>query len=384
MTKDMINLINTINEKKENVKELVGKDMIDEAKVAKAELVALQDKFDLLKDIEDEQIAAAEDKSHIAKETDVDPIHAFAQAARNGFRNSALDYPNEGTNSQGGYTVPEDIQTRINKFKEDRFSLETLIKTTPVTTSSGRRVYQTRAQHTGFAQVAEAGKIAQKAAPTFSVINYAIQKYAGYLPVTNELLADSDANIANVLIEWLGEEDIATRNNIILTKLGTLDATDLANIDGIKYAVNVTLGQKFAGNVRIVTNDDGLNYLDTLKDGNSNYLLKPSMDPSKPMERRLAVGTTNIPIVVVPNEILASGSTGSGNSKKAVMPFFVGDMQEALTIFDRQKVSIMQSNTASVTDFNAFEQDMTLFRAIERLDCQFIDNTAVVHGTITA
>lgn len=378
MTKEVIEMINKINAKKTEVKDFVGKDLIEEAKVAKAELQELQDKFDLLKDIEAEQNIDAEDRAHSPKEAEYDPIHELANAARHGFMNDVA-YPNEGTPGQGGYTVPQDIQTKINEFKQDRFSLETLVETVGVTAPTGSRVYQTRANHTGFSQVAEAGAIGQVAAPEFTLINYAVSKYAGYLPVTNELLADSDANIASVIIKWLGEEDIATRNNIILTKLAALTTKDLANLDGIKHALNVDLGAKFIGSSSIITNDDGFNYLDTLKNGQSEYLLKPSMDPTKPMERRLAVGATTIPVVVVPNAVLAS----SKKSGKAVMPFYIGDLKEAITIFDRKKVVIDNSTTASVSGFNAFEQDMTLFRAIERLDCQFIDQTAVVAGTIT-
>ena len=379
--KDLLNLVDAINAKKAEVKDFVEKDLLDEAKVAKEELITMQDKFNIMKDmVEEPEEREIPTNVQEVQTQDVDPIHAFAEAARRGFKNDALAYSNEGTASQGGYTVPQDIQTKINKFKEARFNLESLVTTTPVSTSSGSRIYQTRASHTGFASVAEAGKIAQKAAPTFSQITYAIAKYAGYLPVTNELLADSDANIANTIIEWLGEEDIATRNAIILAALADINETDLANLDGIKTAVNVTLGQAFAGSVQIVTNDDGFNYLDQLKNGQSEYLLKPSMDPTKPLERRLAVGATTIPVVVVPNAVLAS----TKKNNKDVMPFYIGDFKDAVTIFDRQKISIMQSNTASVTDFNAFEQDLTIFRAIERLDCKLIDSSAVVRGTITA
>lgn len=376
MSKDVIALNAKIKDKVDEVKALCADDQIEEAKVAKAELEEMQAKLDILRDVDFEDVAEVEEKANVIH-TDVDPIHAFAEAARRGFRNDTA-YPNEGTASQGGYTVPQDIQTRINKFKEDKFALESLVRNIPVTAPTGRRVFQTRAQHTGFSSVAEAAAIGQVAAPQFTVVNYAVTKYGGYLPVTQELLEDSDENIAQVLIEWLGEEDIATRNNIILSKLSTLNKTNLSNLDGIKHAVNVTLGQKFAGSVRIVTNDDGFNYLDTLKNGDSEYLLKPSMDPTKPLERRLAVGSSIIPVTVVPNAVLESGTSGG----KAVMPFFIGDLYEALAIFDRKKLNIMQSNTASVTGFNAFEQDMTLFRGIERLDSQFIDSDAVVYGTI--
>lgn len=60
-----------------------------------------------------------------------------------------------------------------------------------------------------------------------------------------------------------------------------------------------------------------------------------------------------------------------------------GDAKEGVKVFDRQKISILASNTASVTGFNAYEQDMTLFRGILRLDVKAKDAEALVNGVIT-
>lgn len=200
------------------------------------------------------------------------------------------------------------------------------------------------------------------------------------MPVTSELLADSDAKITNTLIEWLGEEDIATRNRLILALMQTGDASELANLDGIKKAINVTLGSAFKNSSKIITNDDGLNWLDTLKDSNGHYLLKPSMDPASPIKHQLAVGATNIPIMTVPNSILPSNVA---TSKKRGIPMICGDAKEGIKIFDRQQISILASNTASVTGFNAYENDMTLFRGILRLDTKAKDAKALVNGVVT-
>ena len=48
-------LLNQINAKKIEVQDLVDQDKIEEAKTAKAELQKLQDKFDLLKEVEDSE-----------------------------------------------------------------------------------------------------------------------------------------------------------------------------------------------------------------------------------------------------------------------------------------------------------------------------------------
>lgn len=372
MDKRLVDLLDQINAKKAEIQNLIAEDKLEDAKEAKKDLDSLQDKFNLLKDTIDAEEDPEMEKTKVTQEP-VDSIKAFADAARHGFRNAATDPANETTPADGGYTVPQDIQTRINKFKEARFSLENLVSVEGVTAPTGRRTYIARANHTGFSLVAEQGAIGKSAIPQFTPISYAIKKYAGYLPVTNELLADSDANIANTLIEWLGEEDIATKNSLIIAALKTKTKVTMTDLDDIKTAINVTLGQAFAGSVRIVTNDDGLNYLDTLKDdGGVRYLLSPDMDPDSPFRMRLAVGATTIPVVVVPNSILATDQTDG-------IPFFVGDFKEAVKIFDRQQLNIMTSNVASVTGFNAFEQDMTLFRAIERLDCKVQDTGAWVY-----
>jgi len=162
---------------------------------------------------------------------------------------------------------------------------------------------------------------------TSKLVEYAVKKYAGYMPVTSELLADSDANITAVLTKWLAEEDIAIKNAQILTAIGTKAETDLKNLDGIKKAVNVTLGAAYAGGVAIVTNDDGLNYLDTLVDKQGRYLLSP--DFQNPMQMVLAVGARKIPVKVVPNTILAT--------KTNKIPFIVGDLKEAVEISQELK-----------------------------------------------
>lgn len=389
MNKKLLALLNKINEQKQKVADLANDGKLDEARAAKEELKKMQDKFDLLKDVLDQEPAepTTEPTNQGTEPSGMHPVninknhavHDFADAARHLFKNVAKANT-EGTDADGGYTVPDDIRTEINRYREAKFSLQSLVDTEPVGTNSGRRTYQSRANHTGFALVAEGGKIANVAGPTFEVIEYMIKKYAGWMPVTNELLADSDTNITNTLIEWLGEEDIATRNRLILGLIRGEEKTEMKVLDDIKKAINVTLGAAFKNSSKIITNDDGLNWMDTLKDSNGHYLLKPNMDQTSPFKQQLAVGATNIPIMVVPNSVLPSDVA---TAKKRGIPMICGDAKEGIKVFDRQKISILASNTASVTGFNAYENDMTLFRGILRLDAKTKDAKALVNGVIT-
>lgn len=387
MNKKLLELLNQINTKKQEVIDLANAGKIEEAKKAKEELKTMQDKFDLLKDmLEPENFNPENSNPETGVSGGVKPVnvnynhavHDFAEAARYLFKNASSS--NEGTKADGGYTVPEDIKTEINRYREAEFSLQSLVDTEKVTTDSGRRTYQSRKSHTGFNLVTEGAKIKGVEPPKFATIEYTIKKYSGWLPVTNELLADSDANITNTLIEWLGKEDTATRNRLILEIMQGVTATALKNLDDIKKVINVTLGSAFSATSKIVTNEDGLNWMDNLKDTTGRYLLKPNMDQTSPIKYQLAVGATNIPIVVVPKEILKSDTT---TAKKRGIPILCGDTKEAVKVFDRQKLSILGSNTASVTDFNAYEQDMTLFRGILRMDVVKKDEKAFVNGVIT-
>lgn len=380
MNKKLLELLDKINAKKEEVKNLVDAEKLEDAQAAKEELKNLQKQFDLLKDLEDEDLAAIQQK--VTKGTvkpageDKDSVKAFADAARQGFR--MTNAMNEGTPADGGYTVPEDIQTRINTYREARFSLINLVDVEHVTTNKGSRTFKKRSQQTGFQKVAEGGKIQAKDTPQFERMSYEVAKYAGYFALTNELLADSDAAITAVLTEWIGNESRVTRNNIIRAVINQKEVTELTGLDDIKKALNVTLGSAFKSTSRIVTNDDGLQYLDTLKDSDGKYLLQPN--PADPMQLRLCAGATIVPVSVIPNADFPSDVATAGKRK---IPVVIGDLKEGIKFFDRQQTSIMASNIASAGELNAFEEDLTLYRAIEREDCQTKDDQAFVNGQIT-
>ena len=424
MKNKIMELRNTAVAKRKEAQTFAASADITSAKASLEEAKKADAEADMLQEILDSTPAVP--KGNLKPENEKDPVHEFAQAVRRGFKN----LNNETTGADGGYTVPEDIQTRIEKYREAKFSLVNLIRKENVTTNKGRRTFQTKAQHAGFSKVAEAAAIGTVNGPQFSVLNYAIDKFAGYLPVTNELLEDSDANITAVMVEWLGEEAIATDNAQILAQIATKAQTALTGIDDIKKALNITLGQAYAPTSAIVTNDDGLNYLDTLKvsAGSNEYLLKPDRDQTSPYEYVLAVGARRVPVIVVPNGILASTPTysassdttvksgktyytrsGSGTSESpyvytkvasptgnpstssyyemdatAQIPFIVGDLKEAIEKFDRKQLTLLTSNTAAIGQINAFEQDLTIFRGIMRADYVVRDTDAFVNGYITA
>ena len=92
------------------------------------------------------------------------------------------------------------------------------------------------------------------------------------------------------------------------------------------------------------------------------------------MEMRLCAGATIIPIEVIPNDDMAT------NTNK--VPFIIGDLKEGIVFWDRQLMNIKTSDVAAIGDLNAYEEDLTLFRAIEREDVTIRDSKAIVNGYI--
>ena len=393
-------------------------ELLDQAEEIEKEIAALE----RLLANEKQEVS---DKIDDSTQAETSAEKEFADAARAGFKVSKD--MNEGTNADGGYTVPEDIRTRVEQYRDAKFSLRKLVDVENVTTLTGRRTFQKRAQQTPFSKVAEGGKFTKRATPQFEVMTYTIEKYGGYLAVTNELLDDSDANITKIMTEWIGDAARVTDNALILGKINTKDTTTLATIDDVKYEVIVTLGQAFAATTKIVTNDEGLLWMDTLKDENKRPLLKE--DVTNTLQSRLAVGTRLIPVDVLPktdlpteNEYSASEDTtvkagktyytrsGSGTAESPyvytpvdeptgnpktssyyevsalLIPMIIGDLKEGIKLFDRKSLQLKMSDVAVVgsgqDQLNAYEEDLTLIRAMERLDVEIKDAAAFVNGRL--
>lgn len=306
-----------------------------------------------VKELTGEQIVAKEVRSIMTRVADKDLV--------------------ESVDADGGYTVPEDIVTKVNHWPEIVYSFLDDISVENVSTNKGARTYQKKAQTEAFIDLDENGAITKKiTAPQFERVSYAIQDRAGFMPVSNDLTNDSDANIADIVTEWLGRANIATANEKILGIIKAKAQVAIDGIAGIKKIVNVTLGQAYKSGAKIITNDDGLNYLDTLEDANGRPLLNP--DPTDSARLALRCGTVVVPVKVVPNAAFASAGTK--------VPFVIGDLKAGIRKYNRQSMSLKASDVAVLGDFNAFAMNMTLIRAILRDDYKSLDTDAYVYGYI--
>ena len=350
---------------------------LEKATAIMDEVDSLQKEYDMEKRIyEMEKLngsqgatAIVEDNAQPKETVNEDEVAKFAKAVRQFIRKGLV----EGVGEDGGYTVPEDVSTRVEHYKDVDYALEHDIDVVTVSTNKGSRTYQKKTTPNTFVDIDENGEITEEIqAPKFERVPFVIQDRAGFMPVSNDLVADSDANIMEIVAEWLGRANVNTTNAKVLAKVAEKAQVDLKDINGIKKALNVTLGQAYKAGAKIYTNDDGLNYLDTLVDGNDRPLLNP--DPTAPATMQLRCGTTVLPIKVIPNEIWASVG--------GKVPFIVGNLFDYVRKYDRQSMSIKASDVASIGGFNAFANNMTLLRAIVRDDYRVKDADSIVHGYI--
>ncbi|NFM25170.1 phage major capsid protein [Clostridium sporogenes] len=362
-------------------KQLMNKDEVTAEEITNKskEIDTLKAKITMQENIEEEERQEIEDKikngqaKELGNEEQIkNEKENYKKIFFNGLRNKTKpDFQNsmsEGSNTDGGYTVPQDIQTTINELRESKDALQNYITIESVNTLSGSRVFKTRAQQTGFGEVAENGTITEKATPQFTQLPYSVKKYAGFMKVTDELLKDSDQAITSTITTWIGDESRVTRNKLILAELNKKAKTALAGIDDIKTVINVTLDPAFRNTSSIITNQSGFDYLDKLKDNDGNYLLQPSV--SSPTGKML----NGLDIIIVSNKDLPNDTTSGTKA-----PVIIGDLKEAIIMFQREGTSIMASDVAG----DAYLTDVTLFRAIERLQVVTKDSEAFVYGQVT-
>lgn len=386
MTEKERELRQLMAEKQTHIQNLLADNRIDEAESATEELKAIRREFDIVQTMNDVVPATAPFGGMPQQEEakDVDTTHVFAQLLRNrheSLSDTELSFAksmavrnaanmNEGAGEAGGFIVPTDEQTKINELKRALNPLSALVRVENVNTMSGTRVLEKASDMTPFASVAELAAIGEIDGPKFTQVKYAIKKFAGILPISEELLADSDQNLLAYVNGWLAKKSVATENAQILAVLKTLTKAPLTNLDGIKDLLNVTLDPTISLMSSVLTNQDGFNFLDKQKDTDGRYLLQPNPLDST---QKLLFGK---PVTVVSNKVLPT-DTSVASAKKA--PVIIGSFTDAVVFFDRRATTL----TGTSVGGDAWKRDSYDVKAVTRIDVQKFDDKAVVFGELT-
>jgi len=261
--------------------------------------------------------------------------------------------------------VPPDIQTNINAIMRELNDLTQYVRQERTRTLSGRRVLEADEDMVPMAPVDEYGEIQAMDNPKFVPVEYTLRKRAGFLPLTSELLQDTDQNILAYVQDWIARKVVVTRNVLIRNVLATLDKVPVSGINDLKRILNVDLDPAISTSAIILTNQDGFHFLDTQEDNDGRPLLQP--DPTNATQR-LFKGR---PIVVLSNRHFPTVDNKA--------PMVVGNLRQLVVHFWRGMFELASTREGG----EAWRRDSTELRVITRDDVVLWDEGAAVYGEIT-
>ena len=221
-----------------------------------------------------------------------------------------------------GVTIPEDIKYIPEKEVKTVQDLSELVEKTSVSTASGKYPILKRA-NAKFNTVAELEKNPELARPEFETINWEVETYRGAIPISQEALDDSVANLTAIVSENINEQKINTLNEKIGDVLKAFNPTSVSDVDDLKAIINVKLDPGY--DRQIICTQSFYQKLDTLKDGNGRYLLQDSIINT--------AGNTvlGMNVTVVRDDLL-------GENRDALA--FIGDVKRGVLFADRTDVSV--------------------------------------------
>lgn len=266
-----------------------------------------------------------------------------------------------------GLTIPQDIQTTIHTLVRQYDSLQEYVNVEHVSTSKGSRVYEKWSDITALAEISEEGaQIGANTDPQLTTVKYLIKRYAGITTVTNSLLKDTAENIIAWLSSWIAKKVVVTRNNKIIDAIGKLPTKPtLAKWDDI-IDLEAKVDPAIKPTSIFLTNTSGFTALKKVKDAMGNYLME------RDVKSPTGYSIDGFPVKEVADRWLPNKSTAR--------PLYFGDLKQAVTLFDRENMSLLATNIGA----GAFETDTTKIRVIDRFDVATVDNEAFVAASFTA
>src|SRR5574343_1335527 len=270
----------------------------------------------------------------------------------------------------GGFLLPQDFDNMIHELGRQFPDLAPYVNVETVTAYTGWRAVEQAAASLAFAAITENVTLAEMEQPKFDKVTYTVVDYGGYLPISNDLLADTPVIIQAYLARWCAKKIDRTNTSRVLAFVNAISPTAVGASDdrfaAIKTALNKTLDPVISAGATIFTNQTGLDLLDQELDGLGRPLLQP--DPSAPTSYRI-VGR---PVVVLADRIWANLS-GPTRARVAI-----GDGKAWLTLFKRQALE----RAVTTIGGDAWRFNNTEVRAIYRLDEAVMDASAMTLLTL--
>lgn len=228
-----------------------------------------------------------------------------------------------GTDSEGGYLVPDEFErTLVEALEEENIFRQ---MATIITTSSGDRKIPVVATKGTASWVDEEGVIPE-ADDAFGQVSIGAYKLATMIKVSEELLNDSVFNLEQYIAKEFARRIGAKEEEAFFVGDGTGKPTGIFNATGgaglgitTASATAITLDEimdlfyslksPYRKNAIFITNDATVKTIRKLKDGNGQYLWQPSVTAGQPdtiLNRPLQT-SAYVPVIAAAAKTIAFG-----------------------------------------------------------------------------
>ena len=359
MNKRMREILDALDKKKTEARQLMENGKKEDAKALVKEIKSLNEEFDIERELyETSKVpkAPVEDKL-----SDKDKRFRAFNRALVGKSLSAEDKGLiEGTNTDGGYLVPVEQQTQIHEFRRTQISLKSYCNVLPVTTLSGSMPLEVESDDklTEFSELTEIAQSDIK----FGNVTWKLKDKGDIIPVSNTLLQDETANLTTYCGRRFAKKAVRTENADILTLMNSLEAVAGTTYKDINTVLNVKLPSAIKNVSMIITNQSGFDFLDKSREEISGEkILKEDLSSPSGYSYK-------------GKHILVLDDSEMKTSKPTL---YIGSLYDFIAFFDRNEYEMAADSSAG------FTKNATFLRLIERYDVQKVDNKAMVKLEIT-
>lgn len=296
----------------------------------------------------------------MTKQTIIDPAEQSEARSFETYVKSRGEVRSGLTTEGAQAVVPQEVVTPVFEGANAKQNLAEMATVKKVSVGSGKYPVSIPDPTKFLATKAELATIPDVDA-SVKDISFSAKTFAGKIYLSNELIDDSAIDIKAEVQSQLQQLVVNTDNHNVISLLQTLTSENAANVDDLKKIKNTAIDPAVLGSngSMVITNQDGYNYLDTLKDSQGRYLL--SEDVTAVSGKALF----GLPVVVVSNVVLPDVS--------GQFPVFIGNLPQAIAVFRRNNI------TTNWEQFDSYSQGLAV---VYRGDYQFIDKNAMKYALL--
>lgn len=288
-----------------------------------------------------------EDKEGVRNMTEIieEVVLDNKEEVRSNFQNFVMNNEiRDLTTESGAVIVPEYIGTQVKDLTDEVVSLDKYVTVESVENKSGTKPVFKGDAVAPLATQAELTENPKLGVQPLTEIDYKVETYRGYIPVSREAIEDgigAEQLVKNILSEAV----VATRNAHILAVANTFDTTEVADLDGLKDIVNVELKPKYKKHV--LMSQSVYNELDKVKDGNGRYMLQDSISAAS------GKSLFGMEVVVFEDALIGADTMYVGNFAEAIVLFDRSQYQAQWTMYMNFGEALMVAVRHQVKELNA-------------------------------